>query len=75
MNERNEFTQAELDELHADFEAAQRRPLKSRIRSAFIWTYKPVLDDGTNRMFDTTREYRQWCNQALPEWLGYQSAR
>ncbi len=31
----DEFTEAELEELHADFEAAQRRPLKTRLHSAF----------------------------------------
>ena len=71
----DEFTEAELKELHADFEAAQRRPLKTRLRSAFIKAYKPVLDEGTVRTFDTMREYRQWCNEALPDWLGYQSTR
>lgn len=69
----DEFTEAELDELHADFEAAQRRPLKIRLHSAFIKTYKPVLDEGTVRTFNTMREYRQWCNERLPDWLGYQS--
>ena len=69
----DEFTEAELDELHADFEAAQRRPLKTRLHSAFIKTYKPVLDEGTVRTFNTMREYRQWCNERLPDWLGYQS--
>ena len=63
----------ELDELDADFEAAQRRPLKTRLRSAFIKTCKPVLDERTARTFNTMREYRQWCNETLPEWLGYQS--
>ena len=34
-----------------------------------------MLDDGTIRMFNTTREYRQWCNETLQDWLGYQSTR
>ena len=71
----DEFTETELKELHADFEAAQRRPLKTRLRSAFIKTYKPGLDEGTVRTFNTMREYRQWCNETLPDWLGYQSIR
>ena len=73
VSDLNEFTRAELNQLHDDFEAAQRGPLKVRVRSAFIRTCKPVLDEGTMRMFQTTCEYRQWCHQALPEWLGYQS--
>lgn len=69
----DDFTEAEINELHADFEAARRRPLKTRLHSAFIRTYKPVLDDGGIRTFDTMQEYRQWCNETLPEWLGYRS--
>jgi len=32
---------------------------------------KPVLDDATYRSWDTTAEYRQWCEENLPDWLGY----
>ena len=55
----------------ADFEAAARRPLATRFRYAFIHTYKPVLDDATFRAFDTTADYRRWCEANLPDWLGY----
>lgn len=55
----------------ADFEAAARRPLAQRVRYAFIKTYKPVLDDAPYRSFDTMEEYRNWCEQNLPSWLGY----
>jgi hypothetical protein len=54
-----------------EFEAAARRPLKTRLRYAFIRTYKPVLDDAPYRAFDTMEEYRRWCQEHLPEWLGY----
>ncbi len=54
-----------------EFEAAARRPLETRFRYAFIRTYKPVLDDASYRAFDTLADYRQWCEQALPGWLGY----
>jgi hypothetical protein len=30
-----------------------------------------VLDDAPYRSFDTMAEYRQWCEDNLPEWLGY----
>jgi hypothetical protein len=33
----------------AEFEAAARRPLKQRLRYAFIKTYKTVLDDAAYR--------------------------
>jgi hypothetical protein len=54
-----------------DFEAAARRPLAQRWKYAFIHTYKPVLDDASFRAFDTTAAYRQWCDENLPDWLGY----
>jgi len=54
-----------------EFGAAARRPLKTRMRYAFIHTYKPVLDDTTYRAFDKMEEYRRWCEENLPFWLGY----
>lgn len=64
----------ELHEWEREFDAAARRPLRQRFKYAFIRTYKPVLDDGRFRAFDTTREYREWCDQNLPSFLGYGSA-
>jgi hypothetical protein len=58
-------------EWQEEFEAAERRPLEQRLRYAFIRTYKPVLDDARFRSFDTTEEYRKWCERNLPDWLGY----
>jgi hypothetical protein len=55
----------------AEFEAAARRSLPTRFRYAFIHTYKPVLDDEPFRAFDTTADYRRWCEENLPDWLGY----
>ena len=54
-----------------EFEAAAKRPLPQRWKYAFIKTYKPVLDDATYRSFDTTADYRRWCAEHLPSWLGY----
>jgi hypothetical protein len=54
-----------------EFAAAARRPLKQRFRYAFIKTYKPVMDDARFRAFNTTAEYRKWCEENLPSWLGY----
>ena len=59
------------DEWLAEFEAAARRPLETRFRYAFVRTYKPVLDDEEFRAFDTMEDYRQWCEENLPDWLGY----
>jgi hypothetical protein len=66
-----EPTDAERKEWEAEFAAAARRPLEQRMKYAFIKTYKPVLDDATSRSFETMEEYRQWCEQNLPPWLGY----
>ena len=54
-----------------EFESAARRPLETRLRYAFIHTYKPVLDDAPYRAFTTMQEYRDWCEKNLPSWLGY----
>ena len=54
-----------------EFEAASRRPLELRMRYSFIHTYKPVLDDASYRSFETMEEYRRWCRENLPDWLGY----
>ena len=54
-----------------EFEAAARRPLRTRFRYAFIHTYKPVLDDAPYRSFDTMADYRRWCEENVPGWLGY----
>ena len=55
----------------AEFEAAAKRPLEQRWKYAFLKTYKPVLDDEPYRAWDTMEEYRQWCEENLPEWLGF----
>jgi len=59
------------EEWRAEFEANRHRPLEVRFRYSFIRTYKPVMDDEPFRAFDTMEEYRQWCEEHLPEWLGY----
>ena len=61
----------ELQAWHDEFEAAARRPLRLRMRYAFIKTYRPVLDDEPFRAFDRMADYRAWCETALPSWLGY----
>ena len=55
----------------ADFQAAARRPLAQRLRYAFVRTYKPVLDDARYRSFESMEDYRRWCEENLPDWLGY----
>ena len=71
--ETGEATRHLTAELLAEFEANAKRPLKTRMRYAFLRTYKPVMDDARYRSFDTMAEYRRWCNEKLPEWLGYRT--
>ena len=52
-----ETEKQQLAEWRAEFDAAARRPLRTRFRYAFVHTYKPVLDE--------------WCARNLPSWLGY----
>ena len=66
-----EPSEVECREWQADFEAADKRSLEQRMKYAFIKTYKPVMDDAKYRSFDTMEDYRRWCEQNLPEWLGY----
>jgi hypothetical protein len=61
----------QIREWERDFDAARRRPLAQRFRYAFIHTHKPVLDDATFRSFESTAQYRAWCEENLPSWLGY----
>ena len=58
-------------ELRKEFEAALRRTLAQRLDYSFVHTYKPVLDDAPWRSFETMDEYRRWCRESLPGWLGY----
>lgn len=58
-------------DLMAEFEAALRRSLEDRMNYSFIRTHKPVMDDEPWRSFDTMAEYRRWCREKLPAWLGY----
>ena len=55
----------------AEFEAAAARSLKQRLDYGFVKTYKPILDDAEYRSWESTAEYRDWCAENLPSWLGY----
>ena len=60
-----------LSDWIADFEAAAKRSLETRMRYSFIYTYKPILDDASYRSFEKMADYRKWCAETLPDWLGY----
>jgi hypothetical protein len=65
-------TDEEADEAFRDQCRRQMdRPLSLRIKYGFNRVYKPVLDDARFRSFNSTAEYRAWCEANLPEYLGY----
>ena len=47
------------------------RSVEEHMRYGFNYVYKPVLDDAEWRSFDTMEEYRRWCRENLPAYLGY----
>ncbi len=51
-----------------------RRDVATRIKYGFAYVHKPVLDDAPYRVFDTMRDYREWCDRNLPRYLGYGTA-
>jgi hypothetical protein len=53
------------------FEASLRRPLRLRLDCSFIRTPRPVMEDAPYRCFETMEEYRRWCRENLPSYLGY----
>ena len=63
-----------LDEFRERCRRQMDRPLALRIKYGFCRTYKPVLDDAPWRVFNSTAEYRAWCEANLPEYLGYKLA-
>jgi hypothetical protein len=66
-----EISESDRRQWEAEFEAASKRPLAERFKYAFFKTYKPVLDDAPYRSFESMAEYRRWCEENLPSWLGY----
>ena len=67
----------ELQEEQAFREQCRRqmaRPLASRMKYGFCRVYRPILDEPGVRSFASTAEYRQWCADHLPPFLGFQPA-
>lgn len=54
-----------------DFQDAFLRNVSERIELGFIPMKIPVIDDAPYRIFNTTKDYRQWADKNLPKWLGY----
>ena len=60
-----------LNEFNEECELSLRRSVDDRIRYGFTCEYKPILDDAPWRSFESMEEYRQWCDENLPKYLGY----
>jgi hypothetical protein len=61
----------ELEDFRRQCERNLKRSVADRMRYGFNYVYKPVLDDAEWRSFETMAEYRQWCRDNLPTYLGY----
>jgi len=61
----------ELDDFRSQCERNLARSVDERMRYGFCYVYKPVLDDAPWRSFASTAEYRQWCHDHLPVYLGF----
>ena len=60
-----------LEDFREQCERSLRRSVAERMHYGFCYVYKPVLDDATWRSFNSTAEYRKWCRDNLPKYLGY----
>ena len=49
-----------------------QRSLDERLKYGFV---AAVRTDRTNRSFATMSEYRRWCEEHYPSYLGYGTAR
>jgi hypothetical protein len=61
----------DLDDFRKQCERNLQRSVEERMRYGFCYVYKPVLDDAPWRSFDSTADYRKWCRDNLPKYLGY----
>ena len=61
----------ELEEFRKQCERNLQRSVADRMRYGFNYVYKPVMDDARWRSFDSMEEYRRWCRENLPKYLGY----
>jgi hypothetical protein len=60
-----------MEEFREQCRRQMERPVRDRMKYGFYRMHKPVLDDAPWRTFNSTAEYREWCERNLPEYLGY----
>ncbi len=61
----------ELADFRRQCERSLQRSVAERMRYGFNYVYKPVLDDAEWRVFESMEDYRRWCAENLPSYLGY----
>jgi hypothetical protein len=59
----------------AEFEAFSKLSIEERCQRIGRKRYHPILNAALFRAFNTTAEYREWCEKNLPPWLGYGPAK
>ncbi len=64
----------ECEAFRAQCRRQMARPLELRMKYGFCRVNRPVLDQPGVRSFESTAEYRQWCEANLAPYLGFQSA-
>jgi hypothetical protein len=62
---------SEEEALRLDFSDGLLRRVNERIELGFIPMQLPVINEEPYRIFNSTKEYRQWADQNLPKWLSY----
>jgi len=62
---------SEEEALRLDFSDSLSRTVSERIELGFIPMKLPVMNEEHYRIFNNTKEYRQWADKNLPRWLGY----
>lgn len=65
---------AEATEFREQCRRQMLRPLEARMKYGFCRVNRPVLDEPGVRIFASTQEYREWCAENLPAYLGFQPA-
>ena len=48
-----------------------QRPIELRIKYGFCRRIESAPDRGSGRIFKTMTEYRAWCEENLPDYLGF----
>ena len=61
----------DLEDFRTQCRRNLQRSVEEHMRYGFNYVYKPVLDDAEWRSFETMEEYRRWCRDNLPVYLGY----